>query len=275
MSTAEYSWVVGIVISVLLAALTFALEQSSSGNRSKKGALSSALNTALLGVILTALVSHNIETRSTLDQAIPKMKLQTWQTIVGDIETLDQDLSRSEGYGRIHEITMEPLRQLLSSSIAEAKQGVIKTKSVAQTVTLATDLMQEARQRILVTSYISPSEWWTTQVGTQYSELTKSTPTRVDIFERIFIVDDEDELKALRPLMLRQKAENVKVRFAMSSAVGPEFRRDFIVIDDLVAGEMLLDDNRRFQEGRFYTNKTNAQDFAQRFRQIAVWSQEP
>ena len=275
MDSATKSWFIGIVVSFVLALIAYLIEHGSHENEARRAGISSALNMALLGVILTALIANNFDSKAQLERAIPRIKSPTLQSVVGDIAELDQMVAGSPGNEKIYEITMDPLRQALSHGISQAKQGVIETGSVAQTINLTSDLMKEARGRVVMTSYILPSEWWATSAGSDYSQKTEDAPKHVESIERIFIIDNDAELKFLRATMQQQQQRGVKVKFVRSSNLDKNLLRDFIIIDDFVVGELVLDDSRKFKGGRFYTSKTMAADYENWFKQIMVWAQDP
>ena len=58
---------------------------------------------------------------------------------------------------------------------------------------------------MVMTSYILPSEWWGTSAGLDYSQKTEDAPKHIDNVERIFIVDDDNELKLVRGIMQQQR----------------------------------------------------------------------
>ena len=144
MDSATKSWFWGIVIAFVLALVAYLIEHGSSESEARRSGISSALNMALLGVIFTALIANNFESKEQLEKALPHIKSPTLQSIVGDLAELDQTIAGSPGSEKIYEITMDPLRQVLSRNISQAKQGIIETETVAQTINLASDLIRRS-----------------------------------------------------------------------------------------------------------------------------------
>jgi hypothetical protein len=135
--------------------------------------------------------------------------------------------------------------------------------------------MQEARETILVTSYVAPDGWWLTAAGEDYGQRTSAALKRVKSLERIFIVDSDREVGLLLPIIRAQASAGCGVKAAKSAELAQELRSDFMVIDGEMAAEMVLDGQRHFVEGRFYLSRAKARDYTDRYRRIAVWAKAP
>jgi hypothetical protein len=114
---------------------------------------------------------------------------------------------------------------------------------------------------VLATNYIHPDEGW----GRAYSELyheiqrTKIKVNRATI-RRVFIVDDEDEVKTLRNVILRQKEMGIHVKYIFKKEIeATSMLRiaadtleslDFDIIDQKYVWLTLLDTNRKIKEGK-------------------------
>ncbi len=116
------------------------------------------------------------------------------------------------------------------------------------------------------TNYIHPDEGW----GRAYGELVHEIQrTKVKVnnatIRRVFIVDDEDEVKTLRNVMVRQKDAGIHVRYIfkkeidttsmLKSVANTLETLDFDLVDHKYVWLTFLDANRRIIEGKVVFGK--------------------
>jgi hypothetical protein len=263
-----------IVVTVIFTIVAYVLERRAAEGSKRASAVNWSLCVGVLFTNLTFLIAHDAKTDQLMDERVPQVRQEPLRLLVNDIAALDRETGTASN-SALNRVTMDRLRAVLSKDITDALRGVFVVKSLEETINLASDLMGQAGQRILVTSYVSPDEWWFSVAGNSYGEKTSASTKKVSEFKRIFIVDSEAERKRLMPLIIAQRAAGYDVRIAESSKLPLNLRRDMLIIDNIIAAEMTLDGERKFVEARFYTQTTKAEDLAKDFQSVQVWAQVP
>ena len=260
---------VGVLFSIILGGVAYFLERRRTSNADP--ALGATL--ALLGIVLSGLIAHDFQEQARFEAAVPQIQSSSLRLLAGDIASLDRDLRESTKLLGVRELILEPVRQVLSSSIENARGGRVVLESKAQAMRMAATIMDSANRNIWVTSYIDPDIWWQTSAGEKYEDMTSKSSNLVD-FERIFIVDNEEEFQRPLPVMKRQAEMGVKVRSVMGKELDVGLQRDILVIDDIVAAEIVLSQGRQFGEAVFFFSQALVEDFAEKFRQIRVLAKD-
>lgn len=206
------------------------------------------------------------EQNEMLRGAVPTIQSPVWRSLVDEIVGYD----RRAHDNRFETILVEPLRLAISKNIHQAFDGVIEFSDRAEVVEVTSYLLSKADKAVFATSYINPDEWWTTSFSATYQQTVGDTKKKISgRFARVFIVGSSEEGRRLKPVMETQAKAGVEVKCVCEGAIPNSKRLDFIVIDSEVAGVLVLDDNRHFKLGRFYSTPTMAQDYDRQFS--ALW----
>ncbi len=257
--------VIGLTISTAIGLAIYLFEKKRGFNQER----AAGVLCGLMGVIISGLLAHEAQVQQALSDAVPQIKSQALRLIVSDIESLDKELEVWVAENRAHDLIFEPVRQALSRRMADARAGRVVLESKAGTINLAAALVASAKSRVWATSYINPTEWWSTSAGDEYEEAGVPEIVNVD-FQRVFICESQAEVDKLAEVMQRQADSGVLVRYVMASDLDLNLRRDILVIDDGVSAEIVLNQGRRFREGHFFLSRTMAEDLAESFRKIRI-----
>ncbi len=270
MGTFSTTLTVGIALSLALGYVAFLIDSRAG----RSGAKTLGLLVTLVGILLSGLLDHHNRTRTSLERAIPLVETDSLRIILDDIAELDKSL-RSGGARKIQELVLKPVILKLSKNVEEASSGRVVQESKEATMSLAKSLIPEAKKRLWTTSYIDPEVWgWGGNAGDEYRESTKRTVSSDVDFVRVFIVDTDLERRVLQAEMEAQVRDDIEVRWVLSSDLTPDLRRDFLVIDTVLAAEIVLAQGRQFQEGHFFPSEAIAKDYSERFKQIRALSTE-
>jgi hypothetical protein len=191
----------------------------------------------IIGLLTTLVVAHLVESyRHSQDLKKINILLANLLRNIAEQHEKASDFAQVLRYG----VTTIPSQQLI--------EGLVQ-------------FLWRIESGLLATNYIHPDEGW----GRAYSELyheiqrTKIKVNRATI-RRVFIVDDEDEVKTLRNVMSRQKEVGVHVKYIfkkkieatsiLKSAADTLESLDFDIIDQKYVWLTLLDMNRKIKEGK-------------------------
>ena len=138
---------------------------------------------------------------------------------------------------------------------------------------------------MLAANYISPSEGWRRAYGELYNEIqrTKVRVNKVDI-RRVFVVDDDEEVRTLRSIMSEQKKTGIRVKyilrgkidatFMLKSAAGKLETLDFDVVDSKYVWLSLLDKGRRIKYGKLVFGKDECERYKRFYTQLFEEAEE-
>jgi hypothetical protein len=264
----------GFVVSLLVGSAVYWLDVRGRHTRERRTSAWHALTITLLTLVIASLWSEHQTVNKIVKAAVPRVESPMLRSVVDEVAALDSSLPGVAASTTTKNMLLEPLRFRLSRGIDDMHNGFLRLETSDETIGVFSQLLSRAHS-VLVTSYVDPSQWWTARVGGQYDTLTWSLIRHGGRFERVFIVDDVAEAQRLRRTMLRQQARGIRVRYVLSTDLEPNLRRDFFVVDSVVAAEMLLDGRRRFQESRFYLSPMTARDFLNYFHQISITAKQP
>jgi hypothetical protein len=269
MTLAQWAWVISVVLGIALAFLTARLD-------SDKKMLAGLLGLAVVCIGGTVALYFELgavqaEQATVLSRAIPTIRSNTWNSVVKEIA----DYDRSEPENQFEEILDDPLRESISRTFYEARDGNIDLTDKNEVVLITDKLLDKAQQSVLATSYINPGDWWSSDIAPTYNAKLQETKRRVSKFRRIFIVGSNQEAQTLVPVMRAQESDGVAVRFVCAGSISPDRREDFIVIDSSIAAELKLDTKREFKSATFYSTSIRSQDFEKRFEILWVAGKPP
>ncbi|UCD06464.1 MAG: hypothetical protein JSV98_04335 [candidate division WOR-3 bacterium] len=119
---------------------------------------------------------------------------------------------------------------------------------------------------LLATNYIDPDEGWGRAYGDLYHEIQRSkVKVSKATINRVFIVDNQNEVDKLRSVMLIQKEAGVKVRVffkkrleatsVLKTAAATIETLDFDVFDSRYVWLTILDKNRKIKYGKIIFGK--------------------
>ena len=119
---------------------------------------------------------------------------------------------------------------------------------------------------VLATNYIHPDEGWGRAYGDLYHEIQRSkVKVNKATINRVFIVDNENEVDRLRSVMLSQKEAGVKVKIIFRSRIESTSvlktaatkieTLDFDVFDSRYVWLTILDKNRKIKHGKIVFGK--------------------
>ncbi len=265
------AFLLGFAISIVCG---FASYIVSLKNTSKAVVLGNTIIVTLLGTLISLFLSTIIETKQAFARVIPSITTETLQRLSREIYNLDKEIQSSTEYVEIHEIILEPMRLQLSKNIVDAKNGIIELKTIEDTINIASTLINRARDKVYVTSYINPSQWWQSNPGTQYQQNINGVPKKVKEFIRIYIVDSESELKGLEAIIRAQKSNLTTIKYVLSKNLDPSLRKDILIIDSKVAAEIFLDNSRKFISSQIFPSNRKAEDYLNKFNQINLNAKE-
>jgi hypothetical protein len=191
----------------------------------------------IIGLLTTLVIAHLVESyRHTQDLKKTNILLANLLRNIAEQHEKASDFAQVLRYG----VTTIPSQQLID--------GLVQ-------------LLWRIEFGLLATNYVHPDEGW----GRAYSELyheiqrTKIKVNKANI-RRVFIVDDEDEVKTLRDVMLRQKEVGVHVRYVfkkkiettsmLRTAADTLETLDFDIIDNKYVWLTMLDASRKIKEGK-------------------------
>jgi len=269
MSAAVWAFLVTVAVSILLGCLAAKFD-----NQSKAIAYLVALVTASVGASVALyfeISAFGAEQSTTLARVLPTLKNPVWNSVVQDIAAYD----RENQAGPLEQTLHEPLRIVISRSINQARAGLIEIPDKNDVVLTTLRLLSKAQESVRATSYISPKEWWQSDIAQSYDENLKATRQHVKTFQRLFIVGSAEEAKLLKPVMEAQEKVGVEVKFSCATSIAPDRREDFIVVDDSVAAVLVLDEQRRFRSSHFFSTKVLAEDFDRRFTNLWIGARAP
>ena len=264
MAAAQWAFVVTVVVSIVLAWLTARWDNQKKAIAGVIGLVIAAIGTSV--AIYFEVVGIRAEQSTVLDRVVPTLKSPIWNSVVHDIADYDHQNPSTP----LEEALNEPLRRVISKSINQAKEGIIEISDKNEVVVVTLKLLQKAHQSVKATSYIDPKEWWDSEIAPAYNEQLKATKLHVPQFQRIFIVGSTEEARALRPIMEAQQQLGLEVKYICASAIPPDQRQDFIVVDGSVAAELLLDERRNFESSQFFSTSVRADDFDHLFNNLWV-----
>jgi hypothetical protein len=209
-----------------------------------------------------------IDEAEALRGVVPIVKSEVWRAVVKDIAAYDQQEPEND----FTAILEDPVRKDIEKSLLEAQNGAINVDDEGDVVRITSQLMGKARVSIEATSFIDPKEWWNSSIGDNYLTDMRNTKKHVLQFTRVFVFSSSEEARLLEPVVRGQQDIGIDVRYACAAAIPAAMRRDFIVIDDSVAADLTLDDERHFQHATFYTTHEVAGEFDRNFHDLLYYA---
>jgi len=211
-------------------------------------------------------ISIRFDQAAALSHVVPTLKSPIWNAVVQDIAEYDRRNTANE----FEQILSEPLRQEIANSFNQAKDGRFLIFDRNEVVLATLKMVAKAKQSVRATSYIDPKEWWVSSIAPEYEAGLKTAKKGVGTIQRVFIVDSTEEALSLRSLMVSQQNEGVEVKYICATSISPDRREDFIIIDSSVAGELILDSQRKFKGAQFFPTTERAADFENRFNNLWI-----
>ena len=114
-------------------------------------------------------------------------------------------------------------------------------------------LLKQARKKILATSCLKPTVWWTSSIGKWYQELNISKKEQSVEIERIFVFESPDECKQGAQTISEQVQARIRVWIGYN--LPPGLASDFFIIDDYYVGWLNIRDREVVESTRFSTNR--------------------
>lgn len=202
----------------------------------------------IIGLLTTLVVAHIVESyRHSQDLKNTNFLLANLLRNIADHHEKASDFAQVLRYG----VTTVPSQKLFESLV---------------------QLLWRIESGVLATNYIHPDEGW----GRAYSELyheiqrTKIKVNKATI-RRVFIVDDEDEVKTLRDVMLRQKEIGIHVKYIfrkeieatslLKVAADTLESLDFDIVDKKYVWVTLLHANRKIKEGKIVFDREELEKY--------------
>lgn len=263
MGTSVWSWLIAIGFGFLMSVLSVVLPSK----------CEKPLAIGLLGVVIGGLVAIEFQLFDAVSSvggmfraSVPNIHDPKWHDVVEQIAEYDKQSPKDQGQRVFEDILHEPLRSGVQRLINQAREGRIEISERDEAVLRAMRLMEAAKRTIRATSYVDPQQWWQSESGRKYAESQEANHAITT--ERIFIVDTDDELGMLRPVIEAQIKIGVRVKYLCASSLESAKRADFIVVDSEVSGELELDDTRHFRVARFFPVRTRAEDFENEFKKL-------
>ena len=201
-----------------------------------------------------------------IDRSVPVLKSAVWIQVVKEIA----DYDHHEPDNKFNDILEDPVRKNIQNAFVDATNGRIAVDDQAEVVRITSELMNKASDSILATSYIDPNDWWNSNIGENYSDVIASTKKHVNRFDRLFIVESDQEARLLSPILAHQKEIGLDVHYVCAISLKAPLRRDFIVIDDSVGAELSLDSGRHFERATFYSTREEAENLSRVYKDLLV-----
>lgn len=139
------------------------------------------------------------------------------------------------------------LEHRLQATRNELEQRGTITIPAAELNLAALKMMSEIQFRMIATS--SAKGWWKHEFGDEYLARNTNLASRKDI-TRIFLYANEVELASLRPVLETQLKAGIRVFVAPLDPSSP-LAEDYVVVDDRIAGRLVLTLDRNPCEGTF------------------------
>ena len=269
MNISNWIWLISTVVAIVLGIITWKLDDKEKAIVGLLGLVTVSFGATFGLYFEVKEIRQDIS--SVLARTVPTLRSPTWNSVVQDIAQYDRENSETPLIATLN----EPLREIISRSIGEAKEGYIKVSDKNEVVVVTDRLLGKARQTVQATSYIDPKEWWQSTFAQTYAAQLRSTMKHVASFQRIFIVDSTREAEVLKPVMEEQLRDGLDVKYACASTVPSDDREDFIVVDSSVAGQLVLNEKRQFKEAIFYSTEVRAADFARIFANLWIAARKP
>lgn len=141
-----------------------------------------------------------------------------------------------------------------------------------QWVEVLMQLLWRIKHRLLATNYVSPTEGWGRAYGELYHEIQRSKiKVSKVVINRIFIVDNQEELTQLRNIMARQYDAGINVKYILKKKIETTSLLktslasiesfDFDVFDDKLVWLTLLDKNRKVKQGKILFGKEECEQY--------------
>jgi hypothetical protein len=254
----------GALVTLLSAVFTYL---KSSGDAKK-------LNTAfvaVLGLIFSMLLSLRFD-------VLPKMSHE--YSLAGDLAStsrLEQLLKETAEAIRIADNSNEPLmKYMLETRLNALKQHTDAVRQGSFVVEenempeFALEMIKSAKQSILATSYVQFKAWWDTPWGKKYEELNASAVKRGVKITRIFIFSNKSDYDNAKSHLESQKKAGIDVRYVMSNDLENKITSDMVVIDDRLAGELVLTPEKGMKQAVFRTRPGDIKDLSARINRVLL-----
>jgi hypothetical protein len=263
---ALWSFVISIVLGGVLGLLSAWFDKK---DRAIAGIL------GLVIVCLGSLVAIYFEMRQlrldqteTLRGAVPILRSDVWKAVVKDVA----DYDRQEPDTSFTAILEDPVRKNIETSLNQATNGTIDVEDKGDVVRITSELMDQARTSVEATSFVDPKEWWKSNIGDNYLTDMRKAKNHVPTFTRVFLLGSTDEARLLTSIFQAQRQIGVDVRYACAATIPQSLRRDFIVIDGVVAADLALDQERHFEHASFYSTRQIAGTLDRQFRDLLYYA---
>lgn len=263
---ALWSFVISIVLGVVLGLLAVWFDEK---DRAIAGVL--GLVIVCLGGLITIYFEMRqlrLDQTETLRGAVPILRSDVWKAVVKDVA----DYDRQEPDTSFTAILEDPVRKNIETYLNQATNGTIDVEDKGDVVRITSELMDQARTSVEATSFVDPKDWWKSSIGDNYLIDMRKTKKHVPTFTRVFLLGSTDEARLLNPIFQAQRQIGVDVRYACAAAIPQSLRRDFIVIDGVVAADLALNQERHFERASFYSTRQVAGALDRQFRDLLYYA---
>jgi len=241
-------------------------------------ATNASLFTGILAFLATAFIIHAIGLEGAFESLLSYLDLNREAIKSGlDPHTVHELMtSYSTAMASGDQLARKILARDLRSSarrFRSALEGRLVISDMVEGSDILTDLIAGAKKRISGTSYVEPS-WWESAIGANYfSDLVRRKQSDSSIsIERIFIYDDEHELRNLK-LTLRTHVQHFNVYTIQKSRVPAEYMEDYAIFDDLyVSLSQFVPGTRIYSHDLVLYQSQDIERFKNRFAQLRVLS---
>jgi hypothetical protein len=259
-------FVISIVVGLVLAVITARLDNKERALAGLVGFTAVCLGTLISIYIEMGHLKEDVQ--NDLEKTVPILKSEVWSAVVNDIA----DYDRHEPDNKFSAVLEDPVRKNIEGAFTQATNGRIDVEDQADVVRITSELMDQASDSILATSYIDPKDWWGPGIGDNYFNKIEGTKKHVPHFNRVFIVGSTEEARLLEPILLRQRAIGLDIQYVCAVNIKSTLRRDFIVIDGEVGADLTLDNERHFQRATFYSTHQEAENLKRAFQDLMVYA---
>jgi hypothetical protein len=228
----------------------------------------------VLGLIFTMLLSLRFD-------VLPKMSHQ--YSLAGELAAtprLEQLLHETSEAVRIADSSNEPLMKYILDLRLNAlqrhtdavRQGrfVVAENEMPE---FALAMIQSAKTSILATSYVQFNQWWDTPWGKRYEELNAEAIKRGVKITRVFIFSNKSDFETAKPHLDTQSKAGIDVRFVMSRDLGVQITSDMVVVDNRLAGELVLTPEKGMKEAEFRTRSVDIREVSARINRVLLDSE--
>ena len=199
---------------------------------------------------------------------VPPLKNEVWKSVVKEIADYDS----KEPSNSFSQVIEDPLRRKIERSLAQATDGAIKIDNLGEVERITANLMKQAGKSVHATSFVNPDQWWKSNVGGNYASQIKEVKKHVPDVQRVFLFGSTEEASKLADTLRNLSEMGDEVHYACATEISAPLRKDYIIIDNTVAAEMELDENRRFLSATFYTTQQKSEEHESEYQTLLAYT---